>query len=332
MKVALFSTKTYDREYFELLNTNGTHQLAFFETSLTEHTARLTTGFEGVCVFVNDKIDEPTLQTLAGNGVKVIALRCAGFNNVDIKTAKRLGIKVVRVPAYSPQGVAEHAVALILTLNRKIHKAYNRTRENNFSLEKLMGFNLHNKTVGVIGTGKIGNAFCQIMLGFGCKVLAFDPVESSELKNLGVLYQPIENILSQSDIISIHCPLGKTTRHMFDEKSFAQMKQGAMLINTSRGAIINTTSAIEALRSGKLGYLGIDTYEQEENLFYKDLSESIVRDETFNELIGFHNVLVTAHQGFFTHEAMSEIVRVTLNNFSDFESGAPLKNEVSDTG
>jgi D-lactate dehydrogenase len=328
MKVAVFSTKSYDREYLDKLNSNNTQQLTYFKASLNQGTANLSIGFDAVCVFVNDKIDRPTIEKLAANGIKIIALRSAGFNNVDITAAAEKNIKVVRVPAYSPQAVAEHAVALILTLNRKTHKAYNRVRESNFSIEKLTGFNLYNKTVGVIGTGKIGVAFCTIMQGFGCKVMAHDLLESDYLKAKGIAYTSIDEILGQSDIISLHCPLTPDTHYLFNSSAFGKMKDGAMLINTSRGALIKTSDAIDALKTGKLGYLGIDVYEQEENIFFKDLSESIIHDDLIERLISFHNVLITPHQGFFTKEALDQIAAITLRNLTDFEQGLPLENEI----
>lgn len=327
MKVAVFSTKPYDREYLDKINSSHTHQLTYFDASLNVHTTNLTTGFEAVCVFVNDKLDGATIEKIAANGIKVIALRCAGFNNIDLAAAEKK-IRVVRVPAYSPEAVAEHAVALILTLNRKTHKAYNRIRENNFSLEKLMGFNLYHKTIGVIGTGKIGAVFCEIMLGFGCHVIAYDKIESAELKEKGVVYKSLDDLLQESDIISLHCPLTPETHHLFNSSAFSKMKKGAMLINTSRGGVINTTDAIEALKKGTLGYLGIDAYEQEENLFFKDLSGSNIEDEVILRLMSFHNVLITGHQGFFTAEAMEQIATVTLNNLSTIENGLPTENEV----
>lgn len=327
MKVAVFSTKAYDREYLDKLN-NNTQQLTYFKAALNAGTTNLSIGFDAVCVFVNDTVDKAVIESLAANGIKIIALRCAGFNNVDIAAVAANNIKVVRVPAYSPQAVAEHAVALILTLNRKTHKAYNRVREGNFSIEKLTGFNLYNKTVGVIGTGKIGIAFCNIMLGFGCKVIASDLFESAYLKEKGVMYKPIDEILNQSDIISLHCPLTPETKYLFNSIAFNKMKDGAMLINTSRGALIKTADAIAALKSGKLGYLGIDVYEQEENIFFKDLSESIIHDDLIERLISFHNVLITPHQGFFTIEALDQIAATTLKNLTDFEKGLPLDNEI----
>ena len=329
MKVAIFSTKSFDREYFNQFNTSGLHELTFFEAPLNLDTTNLTQGFEAVCVFVNDKLDAPTIKQLRKNGVRLIALRCAGFNNVDLEAAKVNKIKVVRVPSYSPQAVAEHAVALILTLNRKTHKAYNRIRESNFSLERLTGFDLYGKTVGVIGTGQIGQIFARIMLGFGCRVLAFDLYPSEELQQSGVAYSTFEELLAESDIISLHCPLTPQTHHLLGEKELAQMKTGSMLINTSRGGLINTLAAIHSLKHGHLGYLGIDVYEQEEHLFFRDLSESIIQDDQIARLMTFPNVLITAHQGFFTREALEEITMTTLQNLTDFELGNDLVNECS---
>lgn len=328
MKTAIFSTKSYDREYFEKCNIDTKHNLTFFEESLNSHTTELTKGYEAVCVFVNDQLDKQIIEKLSENGVKLIALRCAGFNNVDLTAASEKNIKIVRVPAYSPQAVAEHTVALILTLNRKTHKAYNRIREGNFSVEKLTGFNLFGKTVGVIGTGKIGIAFCEIMLGFGCKILAHDIYESETLKARGVNYTTFDEILQNADIISLHCPLNPETNHLINKDAFSKMKKGVMLINTGRGALIKTTDAIEALKNKKLGYLGIDVYEQEEKLFFKDLSEHIIEDEVILRLIGFPNVLITAHQGFLTKEALEQIAIITLKNISVFENGEFLENEV----
>ena len=328
MKVAVFSTQSYDKEFFEQYNIDKKNQLTYFEAPLNKDTVNLTKEFNAVCVFVNDKVDKTTIELLAKNGVQLIVLRSAGFNNVDIVAAKENNIKVFRVPTYSPEAIAEHAVALILTLNRKTHKAYNRIRENNFSLEHLLGFNLHNKTVGVIGTGKTGTAFCNIMQGFGCKVLAYDIVENNDLKNKGIEYTTLDNLLQTADIISLHCPLNLQTKHLINKDSFAKMKNGVMLINTSRGAVIDTQDAIECLKNKKLGYLGIDVYEQESDLFFRDLSESIIQDDVIARLMSFPNVLITSHQGFFTKEAMEQITTITLNNISDFENGIANNNEV----
>ncbi len=328
MKVAVFSTKSYDRQYLDSNNKSFRHQLTYFEAPLNESTTNLTQGFDAVCLFVNDRVDKATAEKLSANGVKGIMLRCAGFNNIDLAAVQERNIKVYRVPAYSPQAVAEHTVALILTLNRKTHKAYNRIRENNFSLERLIGFNLLGKTVGVIGTGQIGAAFCRIMLGFGCKVLANDIREVPELSAMGVNYMPLPVLLQASDIISLHCPLTPDTHHLINKNGFDIMKKGVMLINTSRGAVINTQDAVEALKTEKLGYLGIDVYEQEENLFFRDLSESIVLDDLIARLMTFPNVLITAHQGFFTKEALEQIAATTMKNLSDFADGRATTNEV----
>ena len=327
MKITFFSARSYDRQYFENLNV-GKHELHFLEPALNEQTAMLATGSMAVCVFVNDRCDLPVLQILKSCGVQIVALRCAGFNNVDLEAAQTLDLQLVRVPAYSPHAVAEHAVALILTLNRKTHKAYNRVRDGNFELERLTGFNLHDKTVGVIGTGRIGSVFAGIMRGFGCRVLASDVVENAELSNIGVQYVSLHELLRASDIISLHCPLSPDTRHLISHDTLAIIKPGAMIINTGRGALIDTKAAIEALKSGRIGYLGIDVYEQEENLFFYDHSETIIRDEVITRLMSFPNVLITAHQAFFTDEALTEIARVTLQNLEDFEAGKPLVNRV----
>ena len=328
MKVAVFSTKSYDKEYLDRFNTANTNQLTYFDASLNADTVILSKGYDCVCLFVNDKADRETMAELSGNGIQLIALRCAGFNNVDLAAAVKNNIRVVRVPAYSPEAVAEHAVALILTLNRKTHKAYNRVRESNFSLEKLVGFNLYGKTAGVIGTGRIGQAFCRIMLGFGCNVIAYDSFPSGEMKKAGVLSCELDDVLRQSDIISLHCPLVPETHHLINKTAFSKMKKGVMLINSSRGAVINTPDAIDALKDEQLGYLGIDVYEQEEKLFFKDLSEKIIPDEMIGRLISFPNVLITSHQGFFTREALEQIAIISMKNISDFQNKLPLENEV----
>lgn len=328
MKIAVFSTKSYDKVYLEKNQGKHKHTFTYFETALNADTTNLAIGYEGICIFVNDKIDKKTIENLSKNGIKLIALRCAGFNNVDLKAAQEKNIKVVRVPAYSPQAVAEHAVAIILTLNRKTHKVYNRVRESNFSLENLTGFNLYGKTVGVIGTGQIGVAFCKIMIGFGCKIIAYDIQKSEDLISQGIQYQGLNEVLKNSDIISLHCPLTPKTTHIFQKSTFSKMKDGVMLINTSRGALIKTKDAIEALKNRKIGYLGIDVYEQEEHLFFKDLSESIIQDDLIQRLISFPNVLITPHQGFFTEEALTQIAVTTIKNISDFEEGKDLPNEV----
>ena len=328
MKIAVFSTKSYDQEYFENYSIDSQYTFSFFETALNKDTASLTNGFDAVCIFVNDSVYKNTIEILSKNGVRLIALRCAGFNNVDIEAAKINNIKVVRVPAYSPEAVAEHAVALILTLNRKTHKAYNRVREGNFSLKNLIGFNLYGKTIGVIGTGQIGATFCRIIKGFGCKIIAFDVSKSDELVQQGVEYLSLDEVFQESDILSLHCPLNASTKHIVNEKSIALMKDGVMIINTSRGALINTADVITGLTSKKIGYLGIDVYEQEEKLFFEDLSESIIEDDLILKLISFPNVLITSHQAYFTKEAMDEITTTTLQNIEAFDKNLELKNEV----
>ena len=326
MKIAFFSTKSYDREFFDKYVT--THEIIYFEAPLNERTANLATGCEVVCVFVNDKLNSSVMEALKKSGIKLVALRCAGFNNVNLAAAKANDIKVVRVPAYSPYAVAEHAVALILTLNRKTHKSYNRVREGNFSLERLTGFDLHGKTVGVIGTGKIGQVFCEIMLGFGCKVLAFDLMENKELAAKSVEFLPLLDVLQKADIISLHCPLNEQTRHIINSQTIDVMKEGVMLINTSRGGLIDTMAVIQALKTGQIGYLGLDVYEQEEKLFFNDLSENIIQDDVIMRLLSFPNVLITSHQGFFTEEALIQIAQTTLDNVDAFEKGEALKNAV----
>jgi D-lactate dehydrogenase len=319
MKTALFSTKPYDRTYFNRFAGQYSQDITYFENRLEPQSLVLAQGFRAVCAFVNDQLDREVLTGLRDAGVELVALRCAGYNHVDVEAAKELGLGVVRVPAYSPHAVAEHAVALILTLNRKIHKAYNRVREGNFALDRLEGFDLYGKTVGVIGTGKIGQVFCTIMRGFGCRVLAYDPYPNEALKSLGVEYAPIDEVLSQADIVSLHCPLTPENHHLIDASALARMKNGVMIINTSRGALIDTQAILTALKNRRVGYLGIDVYEQETDFFFRDLSEEIITDDTLMRLIGFPNVLITSHQGFFTEEALVEIARTTLANLSAYE-------------
>jgi D-lactate dehydrogenase len=328
MKVAVFSTKAYDRQFLEAANSLQQHDLVFFEPRLNRDTAILAAGFPAVCVFVHDQVDASTLEILAANGTHLIALRCAGFNNVDLNTAASLGITVVRVPAYSPYGVAEHAVGLILSLNRKIHRAYNRVREGNFSLDRLLGFNLNGRTVGIIGTGKIGLILGQIMRGFGCHLLAYDVYQNPELAAMGGKYVELSELFAKSDIISLHCPLIEETHHLIDERAIAQMKPGVMIVNTSRGALIDTEAVIEGLKSGQIGYLGVDVYEQESELFFEDLSGEIIQDDVFQHLTTFPNVLITGHQAFFTEEALRNISDTTMSNIADIEQGSPCHNEI----
>lgn len=326
MKIATFSTHQYDRQYLNEFNTG--HEITFLEVPLNEQTASLTIGFDAVCVFVNDVINKSILKVLKTNGIKLIVLRCAGFNNVDVKTATEFGIPVVRVPAYSPEAVAEHAMALILTLNRKTHKAYNRIREGNFSLEKLMGFNLHERKIAVIGTGSIGKAFCKIIKGFGCKIAAYDIYPDAALQKSGVIYGTLEETLKDADVVSLHCPLTDETHHLINENTLKLFKQGAMLINTSRGGLVKTVDVIEALKSGQLGYLGLDVYEQEATLFFRDFSEDVIQDDLIARLISFPNVLITSHQGFFTKEAMEQIAVTSFMNVDAFVTGKELVNKV----
>ncbi|TDO23929.1 2-hydroxyacid dehydrogenase [Pedobacter duraquae] len=326
MKVAVFSTCAYDEDFFKQFNTG--HELSFFAVPLTDQTVSLTNGFEAVCIFVNDQADAVVLNKLHENGVRLIALRCAGFNNVDLIKSKELGIQVARVPAYSPEAVAEHALALILTLNRKTHKAYNRVREGNFSLERLMGFNLHGRKVAVIGTGNIGKAFCMILKGLGCIISAYDPYPDESLKSLGITYGTLKETLLDADVVSLHCPLNDDTFHLINSETLTLFSKGAMLINTSRGALIDTASVINALKSGQLGYLGMDVYEQEGKLFFRDHSEDVIQDDLITRLISFPNVLITSHQGFFTQEAMEQIATTTFKNIDDFAAGVVLTNSV----
>ncbi|MEM9945749.1 MAG: 2-hydroxyacid dehydrogenase [Cyanobacteria bacterium P01_D01_bin.36] len=328
MKVALFSAKNYDKCSFASINEGYQHELTFFEPRLTVETASLARGFPTVCVFINDELTADTLRSIADGGTRLIALRCAGYNNVDLAAAKTLGLQVVRVPAYSPHAVAEHAAALILTLNRKLYKAYNRVREGNFSLEGLLGFDLYGKTVGVVGTGQIGECFALIMHGFGCRLLAYDIEENLSLKEMGTEYVAFNRLLNQSDIISLHCPLLPATHHMINQESLQQLKHGAMLINTSRGGLVDTQAVIDALKSSQLGALGVDVYEDEGSLFFQDLSNAIVQDDIFQVLKSFPNVVITAHQGFFTQEALHNIACTTLANIRDIEAGKFCINAV----
>jgi len=328
MKITFFSSQPYDRTFFERFNDSLGFELNFLVAALDENTATLAKGSDAVCVFVNDKVSAPVLDILKELQVKVVALRCAGFNNIDLDAAHRNNIRVCRVPAYSPEAVAEHAVAMILTLNRKTHKAYNRVREQNFSLNGLLGFNLHGKTVGVVGTGNIGQAFCRIMLGFGCSVKAFDLIANREMEAIGVTYHPLIEVL-QSDIISLHCPLNEQTRHLIGPETIDYVKKGAMIINTGRGALIDTKTMIQALKKGHISALGLDVYEQEEKLFFRDLSTKIIQDDDIQRLMSFPNVLITAHQAFFTDEALSQIAITTLNNVLQLVKNSNLNDQAA---
>ncbi len=325
MRVAAFSVKPYDRASLTAASAGLPIEWAWFEPRLDRHTARLAEGASAVNCFVNDQLDAATLDILADQGVKLITLRCAGFNQVDLAAAARRALPVVRVPEYSPHAVAEHTIGLVLTLDRRLHKAYNRVREGNFSLEGLLGFDLFGRTVGVVGTGRIGRCVAEILLGFGCRVLAFDPTPEPELTRRGVSYAPLDELLAASDIVTLHCPLNPTTRHMIDAAALARMKRGAMLINTSRGGLIDTPAVIKALKSGQLGHLGLDVYEEEADLFFDDHSNSIIHDDVFTRLLTFPNVVITAHQAFFTQNALDAIAAQTVRNLVHFDRGETLE-------
>ena len=320
MKIVFFSAKPYDKLFFDRINQQYGFELEYYETHLGPHIVNVVEDATAVCVFVNDKLNAAVLEVLAAKGVKIIALRCAGFNNVDLEAAKKLGLHVCRVPAYSPEAVAEHAVAMLQTINRKTHKAYNRVREQNFALNGLLGFNIHGKTVGVVGTGKIGKAFCNIMLGFGAKVLAYDLYPDASLTAKGISYLSFEELLKAADIISLHCPLTPENHYLINKTTLAAMKPGVTIVNTSRGGLINTADIIHALKTKQVGALCIDVYEQEDKLFFRDLSGSIIDDDNIQRLMSFPNVLITAHQAFFTEEALTEIAAVTMNSIAQLSN------------
>jgi D-lactate dehydrogenase len=330
MKVAVFDAHKFEKNILEELNLEFSHELLLFEVRLTEKTAALASGCDCVAIFANDKANREVLAILKASGTKLLALRSAGFNHVDLEAAKELGIKVVRVPEYSPYSVAEFAVTLILSLNRKIHKAYNRVREGNFSLDGLVGFDLHGKTVGVIGAGRIGQAFIRIMRGFGCNVLVFDlSANEGFAKETGCIYSSFDDVISKSDIISLHVPLRKESLHLINSDILKKMKKGSILINTGRGGLVDTKALIDSLKAGHLGAAGLDVYEEEENFFFQDLSGHILEDDILTRLMTFPNVLLTSHQGFLTNEALHNISYTTLKNISDFEKGLALTNEVN---
>lgn len=324
MTCAVFDTKPYDREFLTLAAAGTSLGLRFLEFRLGPDTILPAEGADSVCVFVNDKVDRATIEALAGMGIRHIALRCAGFNNVDLVAAKEHGITVTRVPAYSPHAVAEHTVALLMTLNRKIHRAYNRVREQNFSLHGLIGFDLHGKTVGIVGTGKIGKITAEIFRGFGCKVLAHDPVaDQAWAEENGILYTALDDLLESSDIVSLHSPLFPETYHLLNEVRFAKMKRGAYLINTSRGKLVDTTALIEVLKSGHIGGVALDVYEEEEGIFFEDHSGHVLQDDDLSRLLTFPNVLITSHQAFLTKEALGQIAAVTVENLRRIGAGEP---------
>jgi D-lactate dehydrogenase len=329
MKIAVFDTHRFERPFFESENQKLKHDIVFFEPRLTPQTVNLAYGFPCICAFVNDQLNAKTLSALSAEGTRLIALRSAGFNHVDLSAASALGLRVVRVPEYSPYAVAEYAVGLVMTLNRKIHRAYSRVREGNFSLDGLVGFDLHEKTVGIVGTGRIGAVMAKIMKGFGCRVLAFDLNPDPNLKKTeGVHYVELNQLLQESDIVSLHVPLTPKTHHLIDEHALSIMKPGVMLINTGRGALIDTQALIQSLKCRHVGAAGLDVYEEEEGVFFEDLSGQVLQDDILARLLTFPNVLLTSHQAFLTKEALANIAKITLENITDFEQSKPLTNEV----
>jgi D-lactate dehydrogenase len=328
MKVAVFSTKPYDEEFLRQSNLHYRFDLTFFEEHLTEITAPLAAPYDVICAFVNDELNDRVLHHLFMVGIKLVALRSAGFNNVDLIAAQNLGITVMRVPAYSPHSIAEHTVGLILALNRKIHRAYARVREGNFSLNGLLGFDLYGHTVGIVGTGRIGCLVGKILAGFGCNILAYDIVQNETCLNLGFEYVTLDELFTSSDIISLHCPLTPETRHLINSENINRMKDGVMLINTSRGALIDTPAVIEGLKTQKIAYLGLDVYEEEADLFYQDLSDQLIKDDVFARLLTIPNVIITGHQAFFTKQALKNIADTTLANIFAFANGQESGNEV----
>lgn len=329
MHVGVFATKPYDREFFDAANRACGHRLQYFEARLEAQTVPLAADIPALCCFVNDALDREVLERLAAGGTRLIALRCAGFNNVDVRAAADLGIAIVRVPSYSPDAIAEFTLGLILTLNRRIHRAWQRVRDGNMALSGLMGFELAGKTAGVVGTGKIGVRVARLLKAFDMDVVAYDPQPDAECEALGVRYVSLVALCTQSDVITLHCPLNKHTHHLIDGAAIGRMKPGVMLINTSRGAVIDTQAVIAALKTGQIGHLGIDVYEQEGDLFFEDLSNEIIQDDVFQRLLTFPNTLITGHQGFFTREAMASIAETTLDNVTRFERGEALRNQVT---
>jgi D-lactate dehydrogenase len=330
LRVVVYSTKPYDRKFLDEQNaaTGALHALEYLEARLDTHTAVLAQGYDGVCIFVNDNADASALQALKAQGVRLIALRCAGFNNVDLKVAAELRLSVARVPKYSPYAVAEHTIGMMLALNRQLHRAYNRVRERNFALDGLLGFDMHGRTAGVVGTGKIGAQVALALLGFGCRVLAHDQYVSADLERAGVRYVDVATLLQESDIVTLHCPLTPETHHLINAQSLETMKQGVMLINTSRGALLDTRAVLRALKAGKIGYLGLDVYEEEGPLFFEDRSAHLLQDDVFARLLTFPNVIVTGHQAFFTREALQRIAEVTMENITGFEAGSVPKENL----
>jgi D-lactate dehydrogenase len=328
MKIAVFSAKRYDRQFLDAANRDRQHELTHLDARLSAETALLAAGFPTVCAFVNDTLDAPALRILARGGTRHVALRSAGYNNVDLAAAAELDLVITRVPAYSPYAVAEHTVALMLALDRKVHRAYARVREANFALDGLLGFDIRGKTAGIVGTGKIGTVVAGILNGFGCRLLGYDVQENPECAALGLRYASLLDVFAQSDIVTLHCPLNEKTFHLVNTETLAVMKPGAMLVNTGRGALIDTRAVTSALKSGRLGYLGLDVYEEEGPLFFEDRSSGVMQDDVFARLLTFPNVLITGHQAFLTSEALTAIAETTLANVTAFEKGRPLLNEV----
>lgn len=329
MHIGVFSSHDYDRKALQAANTGLGHELTFFDCRLSPATVGAARGIPAVSVFVNDQLDAEVLERLHEGGTRLVALRCTGFNNVDLRAAQRVGMHVVRVPAYSPDSVAEFTLALILCLRRKVHRAYVRVREGNFSLEGLLGLDLRHSTVGIVGTGRIGTALAGMLSGFGVRVLATDPIRSACCLELGVQYVELPELLAQSDVVSLHCPLTPQTHHLINAKALAQMRPGAMLVNTSRGAVVDTRALVAVLKCRHLGALALDVYEQEGDLFFENLSEEIIQDDVFERLLTFPNVLVTGHLGFFTERALSQIATTTLANLTDIERRGGCANEVT---
>lgn len=327
MRVVIFSTKPYDRRFLAPAMCEAGHDCEFLEPRLDVQTAKLAQGASALCAFVNDDLSGLVLEQLAEVDVRFVALRSAGFNNVDLAAAARLGIRIARVPAYSPHAVAEHTIGLMLTLNRKFHRAYNRVREGDFSLDRQLGFDFHGRTAGIVGTGKIGECVAKILHGFGMRLLLHDLMQNASLCDVGE-YVSLEQLWSESDVITLHCPLLPSTHHLVNSSSLSQMKRGVMLINTSRGGLVDTPAVVQGLKSGHIGYLGLDVYEEEADLFFEDRSQTVIQDDVFMRLLTFPNVLVTSHQAFFTQEALMEIARVTALNLSQMEHGGVLQNEV----
>lgn len=329
MKIAVFDTHSYDRQALTTANQHFGHQLEYFEERLHDKTVELAQGFEAVCPFVNCRLTDKVLARLKDIGVRIVVLRASGYNGINIPAASKLGLKVLTVPAYSPEAVAEHNFALLLSLVRKIHRAYNRVRDLNFSLDGLEGFNLHGRTYGLIGTGRIGQCAARIAKGFGCTIIAYDPFPNdAAAKDIGFSYVSFNELLEKADVISLHLPLSAQTHHLINEAAIARMKPGALLINTSRGGLVDSAALIDALKSGQIGGVGLDVYEMEEGVFFHDLSSQQLQDDVLARLMTFPNVLITSHQGFLTREALANIAETTLGNATAFERGEPLKNEV----